>query len=60
VIVCFVDLFIIQTIEDLDLHRHMEGPGGSIKRLNSSEIFYDRIRKMCSFNTDDCLIEVAT
>jgi hypothetical protein len=30
VIVCFVDLFIIQTSEDLDLHRHMEGPGGSM------------------------------
>jgi hypothetical protein len=30
VIVCFVDLFIIQTSEDLDLHRYMESPGGSM------------------------------
>ena len=32
----------------------------SWKRFNSCEIFYDAIRKMWPFKTDDCLIEVTS
>ena len=32
----------------------------TLKRFNSYDIFYDRTRKKCPFNTGDCLIEVTT
>ena len=32
----------------------------SDKMLNSDEIFHDRLRKRCPFNTYNCLIEVTT